>query len=815
MNDDFTSVVKGALLHDIGKVVQRAQDNPTEKKHTEWGYDWLKKRLGDDPAVNATIAHHYTKDDDYALNNNFGLIWYQSDNLSSSERKGKEKLEDAKWYSEIALASPFSKINNPSNIKEQPLITFIPLIENNTVRTALKDEPSCSKNLYKELLKRFENDFDNPEIPQPYSIDFLLMLFEKHFSGVPSITLRLYEDMTRQEIKDKHPDISLFDHLKLSAAIAGCMYHYYREIYEKKWNANELLKNEILKVEKNVMPYILVGGDISGIQKFIYTITSKGALKSLKGRSFFLELLIEHIVSELLKELGLSRCNIIFSGGGHFYILAHNTSKALHTIESLKQNIDNYLFQEFSGDLQLHLESIAFHPDSFQNVSDLWVNLSEKLELSKKKKWHGKLGEILKIEMAHEDCLKESCNICFREDVPLAPLRTEEESVNVCKPCRDQYNLGKQLQNISKDKSPILCKYTEKPSESPSDDFVRIDSAWYQLSKDHDRLTLKGVSAIYRINDFEAKNYFYPQSLHLSLGIYQHNQLDELADASNGFGINRIAVLRMDVDNLGKVFSQAVPKVHRTFSRMASISRDFNKFFKCHLNSIAEGLKIDNFIEVVNRRVKEKGRMLSIVYSGGDDLFIIGHWLDVLEASYDIKIYFEKYVGNQFITISAGLTINHHKYPVYQLAQDAKEAEEHAKSAGSNGKKNNEKNALSFLNGMVFKWRDMDKIINRVRLFSKLLSYDGNHLSTRENKVPQTFFYRLLALSRMFNEKHVLILPKAAYLVARASFRNCNAEDVLQMKEIIMNTNEGEWKITEAATIWTLMLIRKGGEEDA
>jgi CRISPR-associated protein Csm1 len=67
----------------------------------------------------------------------------------------------------------------------------------------------------------------------------------------------------------------------------------------------------------------------------------------------------------------------------------------------------------------------------------------------------------------------------------------------------------------------------------------------------------------------------------------------------------------------------------------------------------------------------------------------------------------------------------------------------------------------------------------------------------------------------MFNEKQVLILPKAAYLVGRASFNNCSAEDILQIKEIVMNTNGDEWRITEVATLCTLMLMRKGGEDNA
>lgn len=42
------------------------------------------------------------------------------------------------------------------------------------------------------------------------------------------------------------------------------------------------------------------------------------AMKSLRGRSFYLELFIEHIIDEILSNLELSRVNLIYSGGSQF-----------------------------------------------------------------------------------------------------------------------------------------------------------------------------------------------------------------------------------------------------------------------------------------------------------------------------------------------------------------------------------------------------------------------------------------------------------------------------------------------------------------
>lgn len=798
MEDEFISIVKGALLHDIGKIIQRAQDIPTSKKHTELGYDWLKEHMNGDIASVAAIAHYWTNGVDIAFKNNFNLIWYHANNLSLNGRIELENLDEVDWHSEIGITSPFSMINNPNKVSENAPLAFLPLTQLKNVDEVLKDEPSCSKEDYKELLRNFEDDFNSATL-RPYSIDFLLMLFEKHFSRTPSISLKLYGGLKKEDIKD---DTSLYDHSKLTAAIAGCMYHYYRQTYHDKWDKNELLKEEILNVAEGIKPYMLISGDISGIQKFIYTITSKGALKSLKGRSFFLELLSEHIVSELLQELKLTRCNLIFSGGGHFYILAYNTPLAGTAITKIKKNIDEYLFNEFRGNLQLNIALEPFHPEAFKDSSPIWTGLFENLEVSKKTKWQDKLNEIIKVEMPHEDCLTENCNICFREDIPLKEHSIGDDVLNICESCISQYQLGEMLKSISQEEYAVLYKLATKPDGK----YIKVADAYYQLKHGRDKSLHLSALAVYRINDFTAKHYFHQNSLYLPIGIYQCDKLQELSDASSAFGINRIAVLRMDVDNLGKIFSQAIPEERRTFSRLASISRGLNKFFKVDLNIIVEGKKIDHQTNIADRNLPEKGRMLTIVYSGGDDLFLIGNWLDITEVAFDINNYFKRYTGNPFLKISGGIAVNHDKYPVYQYAHDAEDAEYLSKKGT--------KNAITLFGNRVFKWDEAEKVLERVRLFTRFLMHKDDCLAVDEEKLPKTFFYRLLALSRRFIEDGVLILPKAAYLLSRIKFGNCNALDILKLKEVIMNNSVENWKITEVATMWTLMLTRRGGDEN-
>ncbi|MFR7389912.1 MAG: type III-A CRISPR-associated protein Cas10/Csm1 [Blautia faecis] len=108
-------------------------------------------------------------------------------------------------------------------------------------------------------------------------------------------------------------DISLFDHVKFTAAVASCIYDYLNA-------GKRIVRMNFFTKEKEFydrQAFLLCSLDISGIQNFIYTITSQNALRTLRARSFYLEIMMEHIIDTLLEKLELSRANLLYSGGGH------------------------------------------------------------------------------------------------------------------------------------------------------------------------------------------------------------------------------------------------------------------------------------------------------------------------------------------------------------------------------------------------------------------------------------------------------------------------------------------------------------------
>ena len=128
-------------------------------------------------------------------------------------------------------------------------------------------------------------------------------------------------------------DVSLFDHSRMTAALAACLVEF--DPVDLESIAAGIASNNTAALEHPAI--LLVGGDFSGIQNFIYTISSKKAAKTLRGRSFYLQLLTEAVLRFILQGLGLPYSNVIYSGGGHFFLLA--PLSAAEKLEDLQRQV--------------------------------------------------------------------------------------------------------------------------------------------------------------------------------------------------------------------------------------------------------------------------------------------------------------------------------------------------------------------------------------------------------------------------------------------------------------------------------------------
>ena len=114
---------------------------------------------------------------------------------------------------------------------------------------------------------------------------------------------------------------------------------------------------------------------MSGIQRFLYNISSKKAAVSLKGRSYYLRQLMENVCDDIKQAAeanGAKTTKVIYSSGGKFYLLTDNTPQIVQAVESCAMQAKQKLWEEHKGQLGLSISHVAFNenPDGTVDCQD-------------------------------------------------------------------------------------------------------------------------------------------------------------------------------------------------------------------------------------------------------------------------------------------------------------------------------------------------------------------------------------------------------------------------------------------------------------
>ena len=197
--------------------------------------------------------------------------------------------------------------------------------------------------------------------------------------------------------------------------------------------------------QKQVFNQLFVGGDLSGIQRFLYNISSKKAAVSLKGRSYYLRQLMEKVCADVKKAVeanGAKATEVIYSSGGKFYLLTDNTPQIVQAVETCAKQAQNELWNEYKGQLGLNICHVAFkeNPDGTVDCPDA----------SKQKP--GYLWKLANVNFAHQksqkfkELLKESYQKFF-DPIPVggnpkvcAVTGIESPECVICKDLSDEVN---------------------------------------------------------------------------------------------------------------------------------------------------------------------------------------------------------------------------------------------------------------------------------------------------------------------------------------------------------------------------------------
>ena len=575
-------------------------------------------------------------------------------------------------------------------------------------------------------------------------------LWLDHFETLWGVYTQAIPSATAFNIR---PDVSLYDHSRVTAALATALWRYHHERGENSQDTAKALKDQQESWQEQ--KFLLIQGDFFGIQNFIFASggdTNKRAAKLLRGRSFYVSLLAECAALKVLDALELPATSQVINAAGKFMIVAPNTEATKKHLKQVRQELDEWFLKHSWGEAGVGLAWTEASCNDFRRgkYKGLINRLFKQLEVIKNQRFD--LCSNANVPIVFEDFLKDfehgECKIDGRSP---AKKQLGDNGEWISELAFDQINIGTWL--AKPDKNRILIT-REKLSIKASLDIAVFG---YEISfTDSDSVSGKfseqaKTGNLLRAWDFSLPdknadkalwngyarrniNAYVPivkeKDLHEEIynkyiGIQEELEQDSiktlnhiacedkvLTENHQWQGISALSTLKGDVDNLGMIF-QAGLGDNVTFSKTAALSRQMNAFFTIYLPWLCQTEYSNSYT----------------VFAGGDDFFLIGPWLSQIKLAGRMHEEFKRYVAvNSQVHFSAGISVTKPGLPINQLGEMAEDALDTAKTHNPETKNTAPKNAVTCFK-QTMHWEEFSQLTGD-RLSSLMLVCEKNNLST-------------------------------------------------------------------------------------
>lgn len=536
------------------------------------------------------------------------------------------------------------------------------------------DLPEDYYKLWTGFWQEFKNSVAVPDLTNRLFEESLLGLIEHYTWAIPSSTIDL-------------PDISLFDHLRTSAAIAACLLRFHQERGEE--NDLSAIKDE------NLTKFRFLSGDLSGLQNTLFTLESqgvKGVSKILRARSFMLGAIAESAAIQIAGAFGLPSCCIVQQAGGRFLVLVPEISDAEEILNKLRNQFDQWLLEKYTGSLAIHLSlSPPFEAGKFKQgrFLSVFADISTCAERIKQEP----LGTCSQGVIKQKFPFNRACTACG-----VRPAQTVKDDEYRCSTCQQEFELGQRLL-----KSDLMIWCRRSSDQAGLTDVLSLDLI---LAKEKDLpKNLQGILSIRDIrpevknkgwasrllanyiprfpDEYSARDPRYDKIAGKSVEPYKsltktfaHIACESLELNEDGTYIGKpfLGLLKADVDYMGAVFSIGLrrqdPQQDRfTLSRMAQLSRMIDLYFTGYLQGI----------------IRRSFPNTYTIYAGGDDLLLIGPWRQMLDLANAVSDSFAEYTGrNPHMGISAGLSLLGAHHPINRAVKETNDLLQAAKTPPKN-----------------------------------------------------------------------------------------------------------------------------------
>ena len=574
------------------------------------------------------------------------------------------------------------------------------------------------------------------------------------------------------------PDISLYDHSRVVAALAAGIWRYHHERNDDREEVRVRLAN---RRDWNERKLLFVQGDLFGIQDFIFASggeTTKHAAKLLRGRSFFVTLLTECAALRVLDTLSLPPTSQIVNAAGKFQIIAPNTPMTIDALRELRKELDDWFLRHTFGQSGIGIAWTTASCNDLQEGSredspyrDLIKRLFEALEHTKLRRFD--LCSEAGAPPVFEDYLESirEHGVCAVDG--RSPANGEgADSEGLSRLACNQIAVGGLLTKENRNRLLV----TRSLLDGPNGDSLDTDIFGYHIALTGDEETSgrfgeeATTDKLIRVWDFSLPeegvaeplfhgyarrdiNAWVPRFSETDLaegsryeGIpaedtgnfdvedikpFSHlacearERRTDVPGTKSGpapwVGVSALMTLKGDIDNLGTIFERGLEAP--SLSRMAALSRQMNAFFTIHLPWLC----------------RTEFRNTYTVFAGGDDFFLIGPWTDQMHLASRMRCDFHRYVaGNVQIGFSAGLGMTKPGLPIRRIGAMGEEALDASK--GHRLENTGPKNAVTCF-GRTVDWETFSGLLHARERIAELAG---------QSALSRGYFYGLLELVDLF-----------------------------------------------------------------
>ena len=791
--------ILAAWLHDIGKFAQRAEAPcstgmeqeycPSGGTHRHVLYtDYFIENLLPLPAeleadrsrlARMASAHHRA---DEASREEVAL--QEADRLSSGGDRMDGEADGS--YKTARLESVFTNIRlgDKGITEDVPILRYrlLPLDSADVDNPAIFPvEGAEKKGTYKALWSGFLKALQNGKsLPlgmgvRPY-VSSLASLLERFTWCIPSSTYH-----TRA-------DISLYDHAATTAAITQAL----------------------LACADKEQGLLLCGGELSGIQKFIFGAegqADKGASKLLRARSLYLQALTRSVWLTLLDRLGLAPAAKIMDAGGRFVLLLPDTSQSRQACAQLRGQVEEWLLKNFQGAVRMAFAIMPMQPQDLERsrFCDCFENFNDALENAKLRPFETFFasGASPIVPVKHDDYAQYGeCDCCRSR--PAAGFL--DDGTPVCVLCRKLMDKAGRLLPAARH---LVFTRSHRGIELFGGLNLRIESNAPEsmLKGALDVLDLQGeggfssvpVAAHVPIVEQKDMEKWRAEGslqeidrLYCMLGeavasgspktfamLAEEGRVQE--DDGRKRSMACLAACKADVDNLGLIFGIGFGSGEKSLfsiSRFAMLSRMMNHFFAAHVPAL----------------IRQHFPNIYLVFAGGDDLFALGPWAETIAFARRLRSDFQRFTGNNpAVSFSAGLPVFKPRQPMRAVRKEAETCLEASKHCPG-------KDAVTLF-GVTAHWPPFAGLLDTGRWLENLC-LDG--------AVTQGFVRRLLGYARACAEFDAGDISKGLYLahLAYDMKRNCDPYKVDIERIWRMAQNRDEFPMQELGITWALYRTR-------